>query len=140
MAYETKIQDIPEGFIHLGEDFRASGISPIGHSEVGGKSEPQFHYPELRFHGEPAEKLKKLGDHGTAVIHFKKISESHRVEHHDGKEKHHHSVSLQIHGLKHHKEDKNVGDKKVSHMTHPSSSHDDAIEKGLEAAAEETKD
>jgi hypothetical protein len=147
MAYETKIQDIPEGFIHLGEDFGASGIAPIGHSEVEGKSEPQFHYPELHFSGEHAEKLKELGDHGTAVVHFKKISESHRIEHHGGKEKHHHSVGLQIHGIKPHKAEKSAKSEKsmssakeVSHMTHPSSSHDDAIEKGLDAAAEETKD
>lgn len=137
MGYETEKQEIPEGFTHLGEDLGQKMKTAATPSD-----KPATYYPELHFEGEHAEHLKDLPDHGTATIHFKKISHSTHHETRHGKEETRHRVGIQIHGIKDSKAgkaDKHVssGGKEVSHMTHPSSSHDDAIDKGLEAAAKE---
>jgi len=133
MAYDTK-QEIPEGFHDLGEHDTPGMFGGVAPEATDAKDKTtSVHYPELHFHGEHAEKLKKhLGEHGTATIHFKKISEGHRQETRDGQTKHHHSVGIQIHGIKSAKAE-NYGETRA---TMPKD--EDAIEKGLEAASQET--
>ena len=127
MAYDEK-QTIPEGFHDLGEgDF--GGL----HEEAtdAKNKTAEVHYPEIHFHGAHAESLKKhLKEHGKATIHYKKISESHRME--NGK--HHHSVGIQLHGIR---AESAKGDDMTRHTSKESPS-EDAIEMGLEAAAKET--
>lgn len=148
MGYETTQQEIPEGFTHLGEDMNhMHGMHAVDAASAAAKNpeDLKFYYPELHFEGEHAEHLKDLPDSGTATIHFKKVSQSTHHETRHGKKETRHRVGLQIHGLKHakgekaHKAEKAASTtKEVSHMTHPSSSHEDAIDKGLAAAAEKT--
>jgi len=138
MGYETERQEVPEGFADLAEDM---GKKAELATATSGKLE--VYYPELHFEGENAEHLKDLPDQGTATIHFKKISQSTLQETRNGKQETRYRVGIQIHGLKPSKaskDDKQTSGKEVSHMTHPSSSHDDAIDKGLEAAAKEADD
>jgi hypothetical protein len=126
MAHDTK-HTIPEGFHDLAE----SSFGGIGPSQTDSKDlKSEVHYPEIHFSGDHAEKLKKhLKEHGTATIHYKKISEGHRV----AGDKHHHSVGIQIHGIR---AEKAKGDD-MNRFTSKESPSEDAIEKGLEAAHQE---
>ena len=130
MAYDEK-QTIPEGFHDLGEgDF-------VGlHEEAtdAKNKTAEVHYPEIHFHGAHAKHLMKhLPKHGTAHIHFKKVSESTHHSTHKGKEKTRHSVGIQIHGIK----PMGENGKEISMKT-PKENPEDSIEKGLEAAETET--
>jgi hypothetical protein len=129
MGYDTK-QELPEGFTPLGED----GIgSPLAQPEAESDNAPKLHYPELHFSGEHAEHLKTFPKHGTATIHFKKIHEATTTRHEGGKDHTHHSVGLQIHGIKHHGTE-HQSEAKESRHTAPSHEAEEAIEKGLSAA------
>ena len=126
MAYDTK-QTVLDGFHDLAES-SFGGIEPSQTDSKDLKSE--VHYPEIHFSGDHAEKLKKhLKEHGTATIHYKKISEGHRV----AGDKHHHSVGIQIHGIR---AEKAKGDD-MNRFASKESPSEDAIEKGLEAAHQE---
>jgi hypothetical protein len=118
MAYDTK-QSIPKEFHDLSEE----GIGGMLLDEASSEgSESKVHYPEMHFHGPHAEKLKKhLKKHGTATIHYKKISEGHRIE--GGKD--HHSVGIQIHGINPSNSEESI---------EPKEDGEDVIEKGLKAA------
>ena len=134
MGYETKKQNVPEGFTHLGEEMKSvHGMFADDATESKSKSEPKIHYPEIHFDGEHAAHLSKhLSKHGTAHIHFKKVSEStHHSTHADGKEKTHHRIGIQIHGIKAITEPQS--EKKMDRKINP----EDSIEKGLEAAESE---
>jgi hypothetical protein len=134
MGYETNKADLPEEFTDLGEDMnKVHGMHPVDAASAAEKNheEPKVYYPELHFEGEHAEKLMKhLKEHGTAHIHYKKVSESTHHETRHGKKETRHRVGLQIHGIK----------LEGGHHDHSAESHtpnnEDAIEKGLEAASE----
>ena len=130
MGYETEKQNVPERFTDLGEDM---GKHLNMESQAEHES-PKVHYPELHFEGEHAKHLMKhLPKHGTAHIHFKKVSESTHHSTHKGKEKTRHSVGIQIHGIK----PMGENGKEISMKT-PKENPEDSIEKGLEAAETET--
>jgi hypothetical protein len=134
MGFETEKQNVPEDFTHLGEEFGKGSDFAIsfGSSEKGAK----IHYPELHFEGENAAHLAKhLAKHGTATIHYKKISSStHHSVDRSGKEKTRHRVGIQIHGIKH---ATSTNDKEVEKSV--KENPEDSIEKGLEAAESESK-
>ena len=139
MGYETEKQDVPEGFTHLGEE--SSDSIFLGNSSNKAsdkKKETKVYYPELHFEGDHAKHLMKhLSKHGTAHIHFKKVSEStHRHTGHDGKENSRHRVGIQIHGIKPVTEGQSA--EKMKRHTAPKQNPEDSIEKGLEAAESET--
>jgi hypothetical protein len=129
MGYETEKQEVPEGYTDLGEDMNhMHGMHAVDAASAAAKNHetPKVYYPELHFEGEQAQHLiKHLGKHGTAHIHFKKVSES---THHDtrhGKSETRHRVGIQIHGIK---------PLKSEESTEPKNTGDDVIEKGLQAA------
>jgi hypothetical protein len=94
MPYTKEKAELPEGFIDLGEEVPAMGMTEI---EIEApKSE--YHYPSLYF--DNAEELSKLPKEGTATIHFKKVMEKKEVTMRDGEEKKRHCVELQICGIK----------------------------------------
>jgi hypothetical protein len=94
MPYTKEKAELPEGFIDLGEEVPAMGMTEI---EIEApKSE--YHYPSLYF--DNADELSKLPKEGTAVIHFKKVMEKKEVTMRDGEEKKRHCVELQICGIK----------------------------------------
>jgi len=126
MAYDTK-QTIPEGFHDLSEN----DFGGLGHAQTDSEDlKSEVHYPEIHFSGDHAEKLKKhLKEEGSATIHYKKISEGHRMQ--GGK--HHHSVGIQIHGIR----AENAKGNDMTRLTSKESPSEDAIEKGLEAAHQE---
>jgi len=130
MAYDTE-QSIPDGMHHLGESDHhgmLGGTAPEATDEKNKTA--KVHYPEIHFHGAHAEHLKKhLKEHGSATIHYKKISEGHRME--GGK--HHHSVGIQLHGIR---AEAAEGDKMTRETEKEPLSDSDAIDKGLEAASE----
>lgn len=135
MGYETEKQEVPEGFTDLGEDMgHMHGMHAVDAASAAAKNheDPKVYYPELHFEGEQAQALMKhLGKSGTAHIHFKKVSES---THHDtrhGKSETRHKVGIQIHGIKP-LNTEGEDDSQKAPM-----SGEDAIEKGLQAAAEE---
>ena len=135
MGYETEKQEVPEGFTDLGEDMsHMHGMHAVDAASAAAKNheDPKVYYPELHFEGEQAQALMKhLGKSGTAHIHFKKVSES---THHDtrhGKSETRHKVGIQIHGIKPLKTEGEDDSQKAP------MSGEDAIEKGLQAAAEE---
>jgi hypothetical protein len=118
MPYTTK-QNVPEGFIDLGEKL-----------SIPEYPEEKVHYPSLYF--DNAEDLKSLPKEGTAVIHFKKVMEKTTTNEINGKSETRHCIELQIHGIK-------AGEATESTEAEASEPDDeDAIEKGLEAASEET--
>jgi hypothetical protein len=135
MGYETEKQNVPEGFTDLGEDMsHMHGMHAVDAASAAAKNheEPKVYYPELHFEGEHAQHLiKHLGKHGTATIHYKKVSES---THHDtrhGKSETRHKVGIQIHGIK--------PDKEVADASAPvTPKNEDEIEKGLQAAESQT--
>jgi hypothetical protein len=139
MGYETKNQEVPEGFTHLGEDMsKMHGMHAVDAASAAHKNheEPKVYYPELHFEGEHAEHLiKHLPKHGTAHIHFKKVSESTHHETRHGKSETRHRVGIQIHGIKPLSGD---GEAQVS-MKEPKENPEDSIEKGLAAAETETE-
>jgi hypothetical protein len=138
MGYETENQEVPEGFTHLGEDMkRMHGMHAVDASAAAHKNheDPKVYYPELHFEGEHAEHLiKNLPKHGTAHIHFKKVSESTHHESRHGKNQTRHRVGIQIHGIKP-VESTNTDSKR---HTAPKENPEDSIEKGLEAAEAES--
>jgi phage replication-related protein YjqB (UPF0714/DUF867 family) len=120
MPYTKKKAELPEGFIDLGEEVPAIGMTEI---EIEApKSE--YHYPSLYF--DNAKELSKLPEEGTAVIHFKKVMEKKEVVMRDGEEKKRHCVELQICGIK----SDSVTDSEEY-------DDDDEIENGLKEAEEE---
>jgi hypothetical protein len=138
MGYEHKSHKLPSGFVDLAENLE-SNLPATPKKSKSGKI-PKVYYPELHFTGKHAKHLSKLGKHGTAVIHFKKVSES-KNEHTgaDGKPHTSHSVGIQIHGIKPH--DVEGAEHESEHDSeHKPDSSEVAIEKGLEAAESETND
>jgi len=137
MGYETEKMEVPEDFTDLGEDMtKMHGMHAVDASAAAEKNHdtPKVYYPELHFEGEHAQHLAKhLKDHGTAVIHYKKVSES---THHDtrhGKSETRHKVGIQIHGIR---AEEAKGDKMTRETEKEPLSDSDAIDKGLEAASE----
>ena len=132
MGYETEKQQVPEGFTDLGEDMnRMHGMHAVDAASAAAKNheDPKVYYPELHFEGEHAEHLiKHLKNHGTAHIHYKKVSESTHHETRHGKSETRHRVGIQIHGIK---PMDSEGSEVHSDKEAPA---EDAIEKGLEAA------
>jgi hypothetical protein len=122
MPYTTK-QNVPEGFIDLGEKLEAGHYPEVEAT----KEEDRIHYPSLYF--DNANGLKDLPKEGTAIIHFKKVMEKTTKTDINGKTETSHCVELQIHGIK-------AGESTESEESEPDD--EDAIEKGLEAASEET--
>ena len=139
MGYETENQEVPEGFTHLGEDMkRMHGMHAVDAASAAHKNheEPKVYYPELHFEGEHAEHLiKHLPKHGTAKIHFKKVSESTHHETRHGKNETRHRVGIQIHGIKPTTESQS--EEKMDRQT-AKSNPEDSIEKGLAAAETES--
>ena len=138
MGYETENQDVPEGFTHLGEDTKhMHGMHAVDPASAAHKNheKPKVYYPELHFEGEHAEHLiKHLPKHGTAHIHFKKVSEStHHETRHGNKSETRHRVGIQIHGIKPTTESQS--EEKMTRKVSP----EDSIEKGLEAAESESE-
>lgn len=129
MAYETEKQSVPEGFTHLGEEL---GESLSGAMPSEASHEPKIYYPELHFEGKHAEHLlKHLKKHGSAHIHYKKVSESTHHETRNGKAHTRHRVGIQIHGIK------PEGGEHVE-AAPAKENPEDSIEKGLEAAESES--
>jgi hypothetical protein len=95
MPYTTK-QNVPEGFIDLGEKLEMPEPSELESAEH--EQEKPVHYPSLYF--DNAENLKSLPKEGTAVIHFKKVMEKTTTTEINGKSETRHCVELQIHGIK----------------------------------------
>jgi hypothetical protein len=141
MGYETEKQELPEGFTHLGEDMEhMHGMHAVDAASAAHKNheKPKVYYPELHFEGEQAQHLMKhLAKHGTAHIHFKKVSESTHHETRHGKSETRHRVGIQIHGIKPLGEHGDKSESKVS-MKVPKENPEDSIEKGLEAAEAES--
>jgi len=139
MGYETENQEVPEGFTHLGEDMhKMHGMHAVDASAAAHKNheEPKVYYPELHFEGEHAEHLiKHLPKHGTAHIHFKKVSESTHHETRHGKHETRHRVGIQIHGIKPITEAQS--EEKMTRDV-AKENPEDSIEKGLLAAESET--
>ena len=124
MPYTTK-QNVPEGFIDLGEKLEMPESPEIEVAEH--EQEERVHYPSLYF--DNAEDLKSLPKEGTAVIHFKKVMEKTTTTEINGKSETRHCVELQIHGIK-------AGEATESTEAEASEHDDeDAIEMGLEAAS-----
>lgn len=136
MGYETEKQTVPEGYTDLGEDMgNMHGMHAVDAASAAAKNHEtaKVYYPELHFEGEHAEKLMKhLGASGTANIHFKKVSESTHHETRHGKSETRHKVGIQIHGIKPLKGSEESDSKSLMPKD------EDAIEKGLEAASQET--
>jgi len=120
MPYTTK-QNVPEGFIDLGEKLEMGHYPEVEDT----KEEDRIHYPSLYF--DNANGLKDLPKEGTAIIHFKKVMEKTITTESNGKSETRHCVELQIHGIK-------AGESTESEASEPDD--EDAIEKGLEAASE----
>jgi hypothetical protein len=122
MPYTKEKAELPEGFIDLGEEVPAMGMTEI---EIEApKSE--YHYPSLYF--DNAEELSKLPKEGTATIHFKKVMEKKEVTMRDGEEKKRHCVELQICGIK---------PSSVSETETEEYDDEDEIENGLNEAEDE---
>jgi hypothetical protein len=94
MSYTKEKAELPEGFIDLGEEVSAMGMTEI---EIE-TPKNEYHYPSLYF--DNAEELSKLPKEGTAVIHFKKVMEKKETMMRDGKETKRHCCELQINGIK----------------------------------------
>ena len=124
MPYTTK-QNVPEGFIDLGEKLEMPESPEMEYAEHDREETEKVHYPSLYF--DKAEDLKSLPKEGTAVIHFKKVMEKTTTTEINGKSETRHCVELQIHGIK-------AGESTESKESEPDD--EDAIEKGLEAASE----
>lgn len=120
MPYTKEKVDLPEGFVDLGEEIPAMGMTEI-EIEMPKK---EYHYPSLYF--DNAEELSKLPEEGTATIHFKKVMEKKEVTMRDGEEKKRHCVELQICGIK-----------SDSVAESEEYDDDDEIENGLKEAEEE---
>ena len=135
MGYETEKQNVPEGFTDLGEDMgHMHGMHAVDAASAAAKNheEPKMYYPELHFEGEHAQNLmKQLGKSGTAHIHYKKVSESTHHETRHGKNETRHKFGIQIHGIK------PTSAEGYEESQKAPMSGEDAIEKGLQAAAEE---
>jgi hypothetical protein len=128
MPYTTK-QNVPEGFIDLGEKLEMPESPEIESAEHEQEETEKVHYPSLYF--DNAEDLKSLPKEGTAVIHFKKVMEKTTTTEINGKSETRHCVELQIHGIK-------AGeDTESTESTESEPDDEDAIEKGLEAASSE---
>jgi hypothetical protein len=122
MPYTKEKAELPDGFIDLGEEVPAMGMTEI---EIEApKSE--YHYPSLYF--DNADELSKLPKEGTAVIHFKKVMEKKEVTMRDGEEKKRHCVELQICGIK---------PSSVSETETEEYDDEDEIENGLNEAEDE---
>ncbi len=122
MPYTKEKAELPDGFIDLGEEVPAMGMTEI---EIEApKSE--YHYPSLYF--DNADELSKLPKEGTAVIHFKKVMEKKEVVMRDGEEKKRHCVELQICGIK---------PSSVSETETEEYDDEDEIENGLNEAEDE---
>lgn len=116
--------DLPEGFHDLGEEIKKISLPSMDDDE----GEEKYHYPCLYFSGK--ESLKNLPSSGTAVIHFKKVSETETESSRNGEKKKSYSVELEIHGIK------PMDGQETSEVETEEPSDEDAIEKGLEAASE----
>lgn len=133
MSYSSNPVKLPEGFHDLGEK-----IEPLGMMETEmeveepekEEIEEEVHYPSLFFAFAP-EGLKDLPQVGTATIHFKKVMERTTKEERDGKNVTNYCLELEIHGIK-------PSGKSEIDTKEIEPDDDDAIEKGLAAASEET--
>jgi len=128
MGYKSEKQQIPEGFTDLGEDIK----SIAGEVKEETSESPSVYYPCLHFSGKDG--LKDLPESGTALIHYKKIMERETTTTNGGEKKTQYSVELEIHGIKPVKGEKSEA---KDGMKSPKDD-EDAIDKGLEAASQET--
>ena len=138
MSYQKEKAKLPSGFIDLGEDlsekYKGMDItSPDNES-------PKIHYPELRFETKELEKLPK---EGIAIIKYRKRMEKHEKITRDGKEESRYVCEIEVHGIKACKNEDGECEEETEEsepMTNAiKDDNEDAIDKGLAAAAESPK-
>jgi hypothetical protein len=113
----------------LGEEIK----NPVEIAALNEESDTKVHYPSLWFHNK--SELKDLPSEGTAMIKYKKIMEREENVTINGKSEHRYTTELEIRGIRscEHEEEMENGGK----MKSPKDD-EDAIDKGLEAASQET--
>ena len=130
MSYSSNPVKLPEGFHDLGEKMKHHGMMENEVEEAVEEAAEEVHYPSLFFSCAP-EGLKSLPEEGTATIHFKKVMERTEKSERDGKSTTNYCLELEIHGIK-------PSGKSEIDTKEIEPNDDDAIEKGLAAASEET--
>jgi len=131
MSYSSKPITLPEGFYDLSEKIKEYPFTEGMEKEEVEMEDEKVHYPSLYFSNAP-EGLKGLAKEGTATIHFKKVMERTTKVDRDGKSVTNYCIELEIHGIKPSKDSATYDTKEVE------PNDEDAIEKGLEDASEET--
>ena len=128
MGYKTEKQQIPDGFTDLGEEMKPL----LGELQEDSTETKSIYYPCLHFSGKDG--LKNLPESGTALIHFKKVLERETTTTNNGEKKTQYSVELEIHGIK----PVNGEESEAKDGMKSPKDDEDAIDKGLEAASQET--
>jgi hypothetical protein len=123
-------QAIPEGFHDLGEDIAMKGKEHM--EKVEEEADSHIHYPSLWFHNKNA--LRDLPKEGTAVIMYRKIMEREEKIMVNGKPEDRYTTELEICAIRPHGKGKN---EETEETEKESMSDEDAIDKGLKAAAEQ---
>jgi hypothetical protein len=132
MLYASAPVTLPEGFYDLSEKIVDHPlIESAEKAEETEMAEQNLHYPCLYFSHAP-EGLKELPKEGTAVIHYKKVMERTEKVERSGKTLTNYCIELEIHGIKPSEDSATYETKEIE------PDDEDAIEKGLEEASEET--
>ena len=130
MAFQKQKEEVPSGFIDLGEDFEKKYGAISATPEAASDSErPVVHYPELRFE---LDSLKELPQEGAAMIKYRKTMEREETVTREGKSETRYVCELEIHGIKPEKS-KESKPEKPSQRVMKMDDNEKAIQEGLDA-------